>query len=48
MLPERGLEQALAERGIRMEAMTTDRAVRRVNELLAEGANAAAALHLTC
>jgi hypothetical protein len=48
MRPEPGLEQTLAERGIRMEAMPTDEAVRRVNELLAKGTNAAAALHLTC
>jgi hypothetical protein len=31
-----------------MEAMTTDRAVERVNELLEQGTRVAAALHLTC
>jgi hypothetical protein len=48
MRPVPGLEQDLADRGIKMEAMTTDDAVRRVNELIAQGTNAAAALHLTC
>lgn len=48
MRPDPGLDDALAERGIRMEAMPTDRAVERANELFREGANAAAAFHLTC
>lgn len=48
MRPDPRLADALAERGIDMEAMPTDQAVRRANELFSEGANAAAALHLTC
>lgn len=48
MLPEPGLDRALADRGIEMEAMRTDAAVARFNELLQQGASVAAALHLTC
>lgn len=48
MRPDPDLDATLAERGIRMEAMPTADAVRRANELFREGANAAAAFHLTC
>ncbi|HUT29210.1 MAG TPA: Mth938-like domain-containing protein [Sedimentisphaerales bacterium] len=40
--------QALRERNIQSEALDTHKAVQRFNQLSAEGANVAAALHLTC
>jgi hypothetical protein len=40
--------QALREQNIRSEALDTQKAVQRFNQLSAEGANVAAALHLTC
>jgi hypothetical protein len=40
--------QALGERNIQCEALDTHKAVERFNQLSAEGANVAAALHLTC
>jgi hypothetical protein len=40
--------QALRERNILSEALDTREAVQRFNQLSAEGANVAAALHLTC
>lgn len=48
MRPDPGLEETLAQRGIRMEAMPTDQAVERANELFRDGAKAAVTLHLTC
>ncbi|HET6954232.1 MAG TPA: MTH938/NDUFAF3 family protein, partial [Acidimicrobiales bacterium] len=49
MRPESGLEQALHQRAILMEAMPTAEAVRRINELLDLGeTDWTAALHLTC
>lgn len=46
---EPGLEQALHQRAVHMEAMPTAEAVRRINELLDLGdADWTAALHLTC
>ncbi len=38
----------LQENGIRCEPLETAKAVQRFNQLMHEGANAAAALHLTC
>ncbi|MHC4155844.1 MAG: Mth938-like domain-containing protein [Planctomycetota bacterium] len=40
--------QALGEQNIQSEALDTQKAVQRFNQLSAEGANVAAALHLTC
>jgi len=40
--------QTLAEHQIRLEALDTRKAVQRFNELSRQGANVAAALHLTC
>lgn len=40
--------ELLSEHGIRFEALDTQKAVGRFNELSKAGANAAAALHLTC
>ncbi|HET6949602.1 MAG TPA: MTH938/NDUFAF3 family protein [Acidimicrobiales bacterium] len=49
MRPEPGLEQALRQRAVLMEAMPTAEAVRRINELLDLGeVDWTAALHLTC
>lgn len=49
MRPEEGLEEALREQGIRMEALPTGDAVRRVHELVDLGdVDWSAALHLTC
>jgi len=47
--PERSVLEALAERGVKVEALPTDEAVERFEELEARNAAAvAAALHLTC
>ena len=46
MRPSEEALQDLRERGIEVEVLTTDRAVRRFGEL--DPAHAAAALHLTC
>ncbi|HYU59390.1 MAG TPA: MTH938/NDUFAF3 family protein [Solirubrobacterales bacterium] len=47
--PSPSVADALAERGIEMEALPTDQAVRRYEELRASNpAATAAALHLTC
>ena len=40
--------QVLQEHGIKLEALDTDKAVQRFNELRQGGTNVAAALHLTC
>jgi len=40
--------QLLQQKGIRCEPMKTAKAVQRFNQLMHEGANAAAAFHLTC
>jgi len=40
--------QVLQEKGIQLETMNTAGAVQRFNELSAQGADVAAALHLTC
>jgi len=40
--------QVLQEEGIQLESLNTAGAVERFNELSAQGANVAAALHLTC
>ena len=40
--------QALRQQNIQAEVMNTHEAVRRFNQLSAEGADVAAALHLTC
>lgn len=40
--------QVLQEKGIQLETMNTAGAIQRFNELSAQGANVAAALHLTC
>ena len=45
---EPGLAEALAERGITLEAMRTATAAERFNELVETGANVAGAFHLTC
>ncbi len=42
------LAAALAEQGITAEIMPTAKAMVRFNELVEQGANVAAALHLTC
>jgi hypothetical protein len=44
--PSRAVLDALARRGIQVEALPTDEAVRRYGEL--DGRRTAAALHLTC
>ncbi len=44
--PDPGALEQLRERGIEVEALPTDEAVRRYGEL--DGAQTAAALHLTC
>ncbi len=41
-------QQGLKEIGIKLEVYDTKRAVKRFNELMEKGSNAAAALHLTC
>jgi hypothetical protein len=47
--PEPSVVEALAERGTRVEALRTDEAVTRFEELRARNpASVAAALHLTC
>ena len=47
--PHPSVAEALARRGVEMEALPTDAAVRRYEELRAQNpAAAAAALHLTC
>jgi hypothetical protein len=47
--PDPGVAEALARRGVEMEALPTAEAVRRYGELEAENpAAVAAALHLTC
>jgi hypothetical protein len=47
--PAPGIAEALARRGVEMEALPTADAVRRYNELEAQNpAAVAAALHLTC
>jgi len=47
--PERSVVEALAERGVKMEALPTEDAVARYQELEArDPAAVAAALHLTC
>jgi hypothetical protein len=46
-VPEQTRE-ALQRKGIQLEALNTAGAVERFNELSAQGANVAAALHLTC
>jgi len=47
--PHPSVVDALAERGVEMEALPTDEAVRRYEELRAQNpAATAAALHLTC
>ena len=49
MQAQPGLEAALRQRGVTMETMPTAEAVRRVNDLLAAGADDwVAAFHLTC
>jgi hypothetical protein len=40
--------QALEAAGVLLEALNTHKAVERFNQLVHEGANVAAALHLTC
>ncbi|MHC4477917.1 MAG: Mth938-like domain-containing protein [Planctomycetota bacterium] len=40
--------QVLEADGIALEALNTDKAVERFNELTGQGASVAAALHLTC
>ena len=40
--------QALSAHSIKCEALDTNQAVQRFNQLSAEGANVSAALHLTC
>ena len=45
---EPGLTEALAERGITLEALRTAKAAERFNELVDTGANVAGAFHLTC
>jgi hypothetical protein len=42
------VRQALSAHGIECEVLDTREAVQRFNKLSAEGANVAAALHLTC
>ena len=47
--PERSVIEALAARGVKVEALPTDQAVERFDELEArDPAAVAAALHLTC
>jgi hypothetical protein len=47
--PERSVIDALASRGVKVEALPTDQAVQRFEELEArDPATVAAALHLTC
>lgn len=46
-VPEEARE-ALLEHDIRLETLKTGEAVKRFNELVQRGVNAAAALHLTC
>jgi hypothetical protein len=41
-------QQVLQKHNIRLEALDTDKAVQRFNELSQIGSNVAAALHLTC
>lgn len=48
LTPDPGLEDALAERGITMEAHRSPEATRRYNELADSDERVAAALHLTC
>jgi len=48
MKVHRQTRQSLQQKGIRIEIFPTAKAVRRFNELLQQGQNVAAALHLTC
>lgn len=48
MKPEAGLEETLSSKGIMMEVMPTEKAVRRYNQLKEEGELIAACFHLTC